>query len=154
MKCIGDYPIFAMCYQENVACEDISSKFSNITIRFNDTIGYHIPPSSYLRSEKTASGGSRCYNMMIYTSSTKYIVLGDIFLENYYTLFDFENERIGFNGWVEESLPIEPPRPNNLKTLIITIVSSLAAVVIIAAIVIVMMKKRSEKLRSNLELYN
>ena len=154
MKCFGDYPIFAMCYQENVACEDISHLYTNITIRFNDTKGYHIPPSSYLRSEKTASGGSRCYNMMIYTSSAKTIVLGDIFLENYYTIFDFENERIGFNGWVEEDLPIEPPRPKRNSGTIVAIVVGTAGTVIVAAIAVVLIKRRNQKLRSNLDLYN
>ena len=135
MKCFGDYPIFSMCYEEDVACEDIWHKYANITIRFNDTKGYHIPPSSYLRTEKTVSGGTRCYNMLIYTSVTKTIVLGDIFLENYYTMFDFENERIGFNGWVEDSLPIEPPRPKRKVPITIIIAVILAAVIISAGVV-------------------
>jgi hypothetical protein len=37
--------------------------------------------------------------------------LGDVFLENYYTVYDYEDTSIGFNGWVETELSIEAPRP-------------------------------------------
>jgi len=49
--------------------------------------------------------------LIIYFSGLQNIILGDVFLENYYTVYDYEDTTIGFNGWVETELPIEPPRP-------------------------------------------
>ncbi len=70
-------------------------KYYNITLRFNDRLGFHIPPSSYL---KTINGD--CHNLIIYNPKVENVILGDVFFENYYTVFDFENSLIGFNGWV------------------------------------------------------
>lgn len=154
MTCFGDYPIFSMCYVEGKSCDSIRSNYDNITIRFTDSFGYHIPPSSYLKTEETLNGGFRCYNMIIYTSVTKSIVLGDIFLENYYTLFDYENEKIGFNGWAEGQLPIEPPRPPRNATTIIVVVVVSIVVIVLAAAAVVIIKRRNNKLKSNLDLYN
>ena len=154
MTCFGDYPIFSMCYVEGKSCESISSNYTNITIRFNDSFGYHIPPKSYLKTEVTGDGSARCYNMIIYSSVAKSIVLGDVFLENYYTLFDFENERIGFNGWAEGQLPPEPPRPPRNATTIIIVVVVCILIVVAAAAAVVIIKRRNSKLKGNLALYN
>jgi hypothetical protein len=75
-------------------------------LRFNDSLGFHVPPSSYL---KNING--HCHNLIIYNPLVSSIVLGDVFLENYYTVYDYADTTIGFNGWVETELSIEPPRP-------------------------------------------
>jgi len=32
------------------------------------------------------------------------VILGDIFFENYYVIWDFDERKIGFNGYFEEVL--------------------------------------------------
>jgi hypothetical protein len=90
MVCLGDYPIVTICYVPDKTCEEIEKNYQNITLRFNDTLGYHLPPRSYLKTEKQVSTGkSNCFNMIIYSSVYDSVVLGDVFLENYYTVYDF-----------------------------------------------------------------
>jgi hypothetical protein len=101
MQCLGEYPIMTMCFVLDKTCEEIMGKFENITLRFNDSYGFHIPPKSYLKTDKGENGGKpTCYNMIIYSSVYDSVVLGDVFLENYYVKYDFEKTTISFNGWV------------------------------------------------------
>lgn len=91
--------------------------YPNLTIRFNDSNGFVVPPKSYLKNDKTASGIPMCYNMIIGSSLYEdQVVLGDTFMENYLVIYDFENTTIGLNGWVVEDLPVEPPRPPHKKS--------------------------------------
>ena len=149
MICLGDYPIVSICYIPDKKCEDIVKNFQNITIRFNDTLGFHLPPKSYLKTEAQAGGKSNCYSMIIYSSVYDSIVLGDVFLENYYTVYDFENTTISFNGWVEENLVIEQSRKGKLGTIIIVILICVVLVGAGAGAVIII-KKRNHNLQMNL----
>jgi len=77
-----------------------------------------------------------------------------VFIENYYTVLDFDKEIMGFNGWVEEELPIERPRPpKGAKTIIIIII--VCAVILVSAVAaVIIIKRRNSKLAKNLDLYN
>jgi hypothetical protein len=149
MICLGDYPIVSICYIPDKKCEDIVKNFQNITIRFNDTLGFHLPPKSYLKTEAQSGGKSNCYSMIIYSSVYDSIVLGDVFLENYYTVYDFDNTTISFNGWVEGNLVIEQSRKGKLGTIIIVILICVVLVGAGAGAVIII-KKRNQNLQMNL----
>ena len=126
--------------------------YENITLRFNDTLGYHIPPKSYLKTETLSNGRKICYNMVIYSSAFNTIVLGDVFLENYYAVYDFENTTISFNGWVQEDLEQLQSRVGNPLTTIIIVVLVCVLVIAIGAGAVIFIKRRNEKLRQNLQL--
>ena len=155
MVCLGDYPIVTICYVPGKACEDISKNFQNLTLRFNDSNGFHVPPKSYLKTEKESSTGkSNCFSMIIYSSVYDSVVLGDVFLENYYTVYDFDNTTISFNGWVEENLEIEKSRKGNPLTTIFIVIIICLVLVGAGAGAVVIIKRRNQKLQQNLALYN
>ena len=87
--------------------------------------------------------------MIIYSSVYDSIVLGDVFLENYYTVYDFDNTTISFNGWVEENLVIEQTRKGKLGTIIIVVLICVVLVGAGAGAVIII-KKRNHNLQMNL----
>jgi hypothetical protein len=129
-------------------CEEISKNFQNITLRFNDTLGFHLPPHSYLKTEKqTSTGQSNCFSMIIYSSVYDSVVLGDVFLENYYTVYDFDNTTISFNGWVEENLDIEKSRKGNALATVIIVILICLVLVGSGAGAVVIIKRRNQKLQ-------
>jgi hypothetical protein len=39
------------------------------------------------------------------------VIVGDIFIENYYVVYDFDNQQIGFNGYMTNVN--DPPLPDD-----------------------------------------
>jgi Eukaryotic aspartyl protease len=154
LVCLGAYPIINVCYIPGKTCEEYHSKFPNLTIQLSDDKGFHVPPKSYLKTEKQSDGKTNCFSLVIYSSVYDSVVLGDVFLENYYTVYDFENNTISFNGWVQTGLGLKPSRKNDkFKTIIIVI---LICVVLVGAGAgtVIFIKKRNSKLQQNLQLYS
>lgn len=90
MECSDQITGFGMCRSINKTCESIMGNFTNLTIRFNDSNAFTVPPSSYLRTETTGSGMSICYNMIIGSAlAQNEVILGDTFMENYLIVYDF-----------------------------------------------------------------
>ena len=57
---------------------------------------------------------------MIYTRNDHLndteVILGDIFFENYYVIWDFDLKQIGFNGYFETVSPKpKPPKPSKKR---------------------------------------
>jgi hypothetical protein len=58
---------------------------------------------------------------MIYTrndhSNDTEVILGDIFFENYYVIWDFDQKKIGFNGYFGKDSPKPEPKKPSKKHL-------------------------------------
>ena len=50
MTCLTGMIGFGMCTASGITCESIMANYTNITVRFNDSYGYVIPPTSYLKT--------------------------------------------------------------------------------------------------------
>ena len=50
MRCADQVDGNKVCKAADRTCESIQKDFYNITLRFNDSLGFHIPPSSYLKT--------------------------------------------------------------------------------------------------------
>jgi hypothetical protein len=103
------------CFFFDTPCTQagIYESLSNFTIRFNDTFGFTIGPQIYLR-ESTYDFAEELppfpvCELMIYGNSedsNEDFVLGDIFSDVYYTLYNYTSETVGFSGYVITDLPI------------------------------------------------
>ena len=69
-----------------------------------------VPPTSYLINKQTNTGADGCL-IGIQRSNTSDFTLGEVFLQNYYTIYDYENNKVGFNGRYIDGLPINPNKP-------------------------------------------
>lgn len=82
---------------------------------------------------------------------TNEYVLGTIFMFNYYVIFDFENQQIGFNGRTIDLTPeVDPTKPSGFPWLIILLVAGGLALIGILVFVCIRMKnkKLDDKLKT------
>ena len=81
---------------------------------------------------------------------TNEYVLGTIFMFNYYLVFDFENQQIGFNGrTVDFSSDPTDPTNQGFPWLIVILVA--AGVALLAILVFVCMRMKNKKLDEKLK---
>lgn len=75
----------------------------------------YITPKDFLKNNRRLVNQTIEWNdctFMIYSrndhSNDSVVILGDIFFENYYVIWDFDEGKIGFNGYFEI---VEAPKP-------------------------------------------
>jgi hypothetical protein len=86
-------------------------------------------------------------------------VLGDIFSDTYYVMYDYVNKQVGFNGYVLEGLPViegqKERTPDGIPPFLYALIV-LASVGIIGCVIFFLIKKKKDdELRRNLvDMYN
>lgn len=83
-------------------------------------------------------------------------MLGDIFSDAYYVLYDYSTQTVGFNGFMQTNLPIIGEKSEKYSGIPIWIVIVIAIFVMafIGCILICFLNKRKTKLRNLLDEYN
>lgn len=70
------------------------AKFPTFTVVVGSDI-YEIAPSTYIKKVKHSSG-KEAYEVLLSATKNQTMILGQVFMENYYTIFDRAKARIGF----------------------------------------------------------
>ena len=79
------------------SCDDHSDDFDDIEFSFDGkSTTYTLTPGQYLRNGEDFGYGGACI-FAVQESSTGGYSLGTIFIEKYYTVYDYQNFRIGFS---------------------------------------------------------
>lgn len=153
----NDKPGNGNCWVQGKTCDEVKSGFRDIVLEFSDLRGYPITPDSYLLDSTGASpDGSSTINYcnILFQRNnvldhTNEYVLGTIFMFNYYLVFDFENQQIGFNGRSYDFSESRPDAPSGGFPFLIVILIA-AGVVLLAVIACVCVKMRNKKLEDQL----
>jgi hypothetical protein len=109
----------SQCKFSGTKCADLDySKIHNFTLLLNKNRKMHITPKDFLKNERRLVNQTIEWNdckFMIYSRNDRMnetvFILGDIFFENYYVIWDFEQSKIGFNGYFEIFDIPNPPMP-------------------------------------------
>lgn len=130
-------------------CAAREKEFSPFILQLADTKGFSIPASSYLIDKKTQQGQDGCL-IGVQRSKDNDFVLGEVFIQNYYTVLDFENKRVGFNGDLfVEGLPLK-----KFPLWAIIVIAVAGAGIVLAIAICVVVRHRNKNLKSKLGEYN
>jgi hypothetical protein len=79
------------------SCSSISSKLLPLYFAFDDEIQFSVPPSEYLLDGSDFIGmqNTCIVGIMGMEFKTNFYILGDIFLKNYYSVYNFEDNSVG-----------------------------------------------------------
>jgi len=146
------------CWVQGKTCAEVKSGFRDILIEFSDSRAFPIFPDNYLvdsTGKAPDSGETINYcNILLQRNNvldhTNEYVLGTIFMFNYYLVFDFENQQIGFNGRTVNFHHDEPTDPSGgFPWLAIVLVA--AGVALAGILVCVCMRMKNKKLDERLK---
>jgi hypothetical protein len=148
------------------ACKAKILEFDPLWIQFSDKFEYSIQPQDYLFDGKFSDGTVYC-GFDIQRTDQSYYTIGQIFLFNYYTVYDFEDNSVGLylhtfsNSMVQVTKEQDrPPLVNNppedtkfpawaLILILVVIVGAL-----LAGGVVYFLRRRKARLAHNLHEYN
>lgn len=81
---ICDSTVYDFCYSKHKHCHEVAPYLKDLVIQI-DNQNYTIPPSGYLLDHMS---GTRC-GIAISSIDYNLYILGDTFMRNFYTSFDF-----------------------------------------------------------------
>jgi Eukaryotic aspartyl protease len=82
----------------NETCERLARSLSSLKFKFGDSWSYVIPPSQYLINGTQFGVPNQCVIGVQGGIEEGYpAVLGNIFLKNYYMMYDLENRKVGIS---------------------------------------------------------
>ncbi len=153
------------CYYEGICQPD---KFSSFGFNFVGERAYILQPKDYLIQSGNVNGLDIC-QIAIYgnrINSSEYI-LGDVFMQNFYVIMDYDNSRFAINGVytpvkeIKEKGYRDPDlfdqdgnRKDASSSIIMAVVGSIIGVLVIVGIVgFIIVKMKNRRLQSNLAKY-
>jgi hypothetical protein len=118
ITCVSD-DYMSECKFAGTKCTDLDySQIQNFTLLLNKNRKMHITPNDFLKNDRRLVNQTievNDCNFMIYSRNDHInetvFIMGDIFFENYYVVWDFEQSKIGFNGFFEFVNTPSPPFP-------------------------------------------
>ena len=107
------YCLHYKCYFFDTGCDQrgLKENLGNFTLRLTDSLGYTFSPDIYLVEGVYKIGDEiqfKTCDVQIFgnfADQNEY-VLGDIFADTYYVMYDYAIKQVGFNGYVLEGLPV------------------------------------------------
>jgi len=145
-----------------------SEYFANFGFNFVGDRAYIIQPKDYLIQTKNKNGQNICQIGVYGNRVNKFeYILGDIFMQNFYVILDYENSQFALNGVytrvneIKEKGYRDPDlfddegikKPES-SSIIWAVIGSIIGVLAIVAIVgFIVVRMRNRKLQSNLSKY-
>lgn len=136
----SDYQVVTRFFIKNYGCfydygtiyckcpgDALIGSYPSINFDLGSSVHFPINSDSYLIKNET---GNIC-KLLIFQSTGNFWYFGDIFLKVYYTIFDIDNQRVGFSQAVVQQKNYRAEAEVSLGWGIIALIASLSAVVCI-----------------------
>lgn len=133
------------CYTTKNTCDVYTPKMSSLMIQLQENY-YTLPPAAYTYSTTGSFGRKQCTVAISYSDdSTGIYILGDTFLRNFVTTFDYDNGeiRLAINKNAPSGITIEY-KMSGWKIFLI-IVGCLAAVALLICLIVCLCKRHKKK---------
>ena len=132
------------CYTKLNTCDVYTPKMSSLKIKLQENY-YTLPPAAYTYSTTDSFGLHMCTVGISYSGGSASYRLGDTFLRNFVTTFDFENRkiRLAINKNAPSGITIEY-KMSGWKIFLI-IVGCLAAVALLICLIVCLCKRHKKK---------
>ena len=93
------------CYVENTNCSDLFDQLPNLEFAFEAGAKvFQVPPKEYLLQQDTI-----CFIAAQGQLFTDMYILGDVFLRNFYAIYNLDNSSVGLSNTYQTDLITDPP---------------------------------------------